>query len=669
MDDANGDPDQDGLTNALEFINGTDPEKWDSDGDLLPDGWEIQHGLIAAFSIEINDTWVYGNSGANGRAGDPDGDGIENQYEYVLAFNPKNANTNGTADNAKDRDGDGMKDWREAATGEFRWDDQQEKSVFTKGLDWEVNDAAGDLDQDGLTNAQELINGTDPKKWDDSDGDLLPDGWEIQHGLNPLDSSGANGATGDPDGDGLSNLDELMHGTKPKTSDSDGDGATDKQETEQGSNPNDNSDQGQAPPAEKILEVPFSIGDPSGSHSERWKLTIQGDGPDDNRKIEFVSPDFGEMGTKTFKLRKLNKYTITVAHVATNSEDGKPDYDWEAQIDGNPSSESTPETSGQAGSNNFFMVKDHWLVDNREAVLTAEKHGNDNNIVAGKRAILLPVEVVVHKKDEAPPEDGVLVKKGDTVVYEIPGLPESVFVYFERRYLDGNGQYGHWWSFSSGANAGKSRIEEEELTTSIFQVRARIVASGPGIYVNYTRKRDDPHGKSSSGVMNPMLKAGEPDFVGVAEGDAQIAIVKKARESLGSTAWSLASTVTVSPTATAGPNDNKCNVFVYQSCMNAGASVPLDSGGWPPRAYDWFDSSFTITGWNFRTSYCHPAPGQVVSRYLLDWIPIVDRIPGTSAHVGIVDYNGSWINAGPANINRYPHISNSDYQTAHYRQN
>ncbi len=282
---------------------------------------------------------------------------------------------------------------------------------------------------------------------------------------------------------------------------------------------------------------------------------------------------------------------------------------------------------------------------------------------------LLPVEVVVHKKDEAQPEDGVLVKKGDTVVYEIPGLPESVFVYFERRYLNGNGQYGHWWSFSSGANAGKSRIEEEELTTSIFQVRARIVASGPGIYVNYTRKRDDPHDKSSSGVMNPMLKAGEPDFVGVAEGDTQIAIVKKARESLGSTAWSLASTVTVSTTATAGPNDNKCNIFVYQSCMNAGASVPLDSGGWPPRAYDWFDSSFIIAGWNFRTSYWHPAPGQVVSRYLLDWIPIVDRIPNTTAHVGIVDYNGSWINAGPANINRYPHISNSDYQTAHYRQN
>ena len=283
---------------------------------------------------------------------------------------------------------------------------------------------------------------------------------------------------------------------------------------------------------------------------------------------------------------------------------------------------------------------------------------------------LIPVEVVVHKKDEAPPEDGVLVKKGDTVVYEVSGLPESVFVYFERRYLESNGQYGNWWTFSSGANIGKSRHEETEVTTAIFQVRAYIVLPGGSFFhVNYNRKRDDPHGKSSSGVMNPMLKAGEPDFVGVAEGDAQIAIVNEARNSLGSTRWALASTVTVSPTAIASPGDNKCNIFVYQTCMNAGASVPLDSSGWPPRAYDWFDSAFTISGWGSRADWWRPLPGQVVSRYSLDWVPFIDRIPGTSAHVGIVDYNGAWINAGPGNINRYPHISNDDYQPARYRQN
>ncbi|MBR4219855.1 MAG: S8 family serine peptidase, partial [Victivallales bacterium] len=38
----------------------------------------------------------------------------------------------------------------------------------------------------------------------DSDGDGLPDWWELYYGLDPNDSTGDNGADGDPDGDGLS---------------------------------------------------------------------------------------------------------------------------------------------------------------------------------------------------------------------------------------------------------------------------------------------------------------------------------------------------------------------------------------------------------------------------------------------------------------------------------
>lgn len=49
----------------------------------------------------------------------------------------------------------------------------------------------------------------------DTDGDLLPDAWEIAHGLNPASSSGDDGADGDPDGDQQSNLTELQQGTSP----------------------------------------------------------------------------------------------------------------------------------------------------------------------------------------------------------------------------------------------------------------------------------------------------------------------------------------------------------------------------------------------------------------------------------------------------------------------
>jgi Bacterial TSP3 repeat len=50
----------------------------------------------------------------------------------------------------------------------------------------------------------------------DSDGDGLPDDWELANGLNPLSASGDNGASGDPDHDGFTNLQEFLAGTNPR---------------------------------------------------------------------------------------------------------------------------------------------------------------------------------------------------------------------------------------------------------------------------------------------------------------------------------------------------------------------------------------------------------------------------------------------------------------------
>jgi len=48
----------------------------------------------------------------------------------------------------------------------------------------------------------------------DSDGDGLPDWWELAHGLNPKDPSDAGE---DPDQDGMTNLQEYLAGTDPQS--------------------------------------------------------------------------------------------------------------------------------------------------------------------------------------------------------------------------------------------------------------------------------------------------------------------------------------------------------------------------------------------------------------------------------------------------------------------
>lgn len=69
-----------------------------------------------------------------------------------------------------------------------------------------------DDDGDGLSNADEFNTyGTDPGN-PDTDGDGMPDGWEVQYGFNPLNPSDGSG---DSDGDGVSNAVEYVQGRDP----------------------------------------------------------------------------------------------------------------------------------------------------------------------------------------------------------------------------------------------------------------------------------------------------------------------------------------------------------------------------------------------------------------------------------------------------------------------
>ena len=122
----------------------------------------------------------------------------------------------------------------------------------------EVKEGGSDFDNDGLPDRMEqTLYGTDWRN-NDTDGDGLEDGWEIQNGLDPLDSGEPNdgdienvnpgeeeetgeqnetfpdpdnGPFGDPDRDGLTNEQEAAIGTNPTVQDSDGDGLNDRWES------------------------------------------------------------------------------------------------------------------------------------------------------------------------------------------------------------------------------------------------------------------------------------------------------------------------------------------------------------------------------------------------------------------------------------------------------
>ncbi len=118
---------------------------------------------------------------------------------------------------------------------------------------------AADFDGDGLSNNFELtprprpggiigFSGLSPNIQThplraDTDGDGLSDKWELENGFDPTDNGTRlidNGPNGDPDNDGVTNLNEQRLGTKPKgnanSTDSDEDGTLDFEDAVPGDN-------------------------------------------------------------------------------------------------------------------------------------------------------------------------------------------------------------------------------------------------------------------------------------------------------------------------------------------------------------------------------------------------------------------------------------------------
>lgn len=193
----NADYDKDGLTNAQERLLGTDENNPDTDGDGLPDGFEVKgsravpNGMTEDYINSLPET----DYRTDPLKGDTDGDGLSDKDELVIhRTNPTSVDT----------DADGLKDGEELARK-------------TKPL-------VPDTDGDGLLDGDEVnTHKTDPLQ-EDTDGDGLRDGDEIrQYNTSPNNM--------DSDADGLKDGDEVnTHKTNPSRDDTDNDGLKDGDE-------------------------------------------------------------------------------------------------------------------------------------------------------------------------------------------------------------------------------------------------------------------------------------------------------------------------------------------------------------------------------------------------------------------------------------------------------
>jgi hypothetical protein len=236
-----------------------------------------------------------------------------------------------------------------------------------------------DTDNDGLPDKIESnYFGSDPNKFD-TDGDLIPDAIEWFGGRSVFKAEGANL---DSDNDGISDMNEVIFGTKLHRIDSDSDGVLDNSEIQQGSDPNDPTDYS-APQAKDLIELRLTVGDDSSSQSERYNLIVG--------EITHQATEFGVVSSQVYKFKRGRSYKVQIEHRGTNQSSG-PDFDYLAKIETiGQGSIDIKDPDGILGSHS---ESDYFYAAGKYATLTIPKNEADYQKVELKFMAFIPSPAV-----------------------------------------------------------------------------------------------------------------------------------------------------------------------------------------------------------------------------------------------------------------------------------
>jgi len=253
----------------------------------------------------------------------------------------------------QDADYDGLFDRTEGPSR--KWNDLDKDDLLDDGeafyilnpFRWDPDNA--DHDHDGVTSLDEQNVHQTFADNPDSDGDLLPDGWELNNLLDPLNTVGEDGAQGDPDGDMVVNLIEYNFQSSAQTGFTDGDAFSDHDEiygpdgdieTPDGTNPNYSPENGDADlPSEDRYALRLGVGDQSWSQSEDYLIKVRRIDPisgleESQPVLIHRSGGFGQYDEMVYNMfDRFSAYTFQIVWAGTNNVDEKPDFDYTFKVE------------------------------------------------------------------------------------------------------------------------------------------------------------------------------------------------------------------------------------------------------------------------------------------------------------------------------------------------